>query len=110
MLASSFTDDWREVLRRSFEVAITLLQTDRSRLSSSAIDDIKSWLAIGGVSRVQLQLNRQMKARRLSAERQREINDFLGQLVLENQLSLLQLTADGIITLELSRFSSDEKF
>ena len=90
-------DDWRSVLRRSFEGAITLLQTDRFGRCSSAVDDIKSWLTSGGVSRVELQLNRQMKGRRLDEERQSEIRDFLEQLVQENQRSLLQLIADGII-------------
>ncbi|MBV6627711.1 MAG: hypothetical protein KI793_33100 [Rivularia sp. (in: Bacteria)] len=90
-------DDWRSVLRRSFEGAITLLQTDRFGRCSSAVDDIKSWLTSGGVSRVQLQLERQMKGRRLDKERQSEIRDFLEQLVQENQRSLLQLIADGII-------------
>ena len=72
-------DNWREVLRRSFEGAIALLQTDRFRLTSSAIDDIRSWLTSGGVSRVQLQLDRQMEGRRLTSDRQSEIRDFLGQ-------------------------------
>lgn len=90
-------DNWREVLRRSFEGAIALLQTDRFRLTSSTIDDIKSWLTGGGVSRVQLQLDRQMEGRRLASDRQREIRDFLGQLVQENQRLILQLMADGII-------------
>ncbi len=90
-------DNWREVLRRSFEGAITLLQTDRFGRCSSAVDDIKSWLTSGGVSRVQLQLNRQMDARRLPVERQGEIRNFLGQLVQENQSPLMQLIADGII-------------
>ena len=62
-------DDWREALRRSFEGAITLLQTDRFRLTSSAIDDVRSWLTSGGVSRVQLQLDRQMEECRLASDR-----------------------------------------
>jgi hypothetical protein len=90
-------DDWQEALRRSFEGAINLLQTDRFRRTSSTIDDIRSWLTSGGVSRVHLQLDRQMDARRLPVERQEEIRDFLGQLVQENQRHLLQLIADGII-------------
>ena len=90
-------NNWREVLRRSFEGAIILLQTNRFGRCSSAVDDIKSWLTSGGVSRVQLQLERQMKGRRLDKERQSEIRDFLEQLVQENQRSLLQLIADGII-------------
>ena len=90
-------DNWHEVLRRSFEGAINLLQTDRFGRCSSAVDDIKSWLTCGGVSRVQLQLDRQMKGRRLDEERQKEIRDYLEQLVQKNQRSLLELIADGII-------------
>ncbi|MDF5726404.1 MAG: hypothetical protein PUP91_39385 [Rhizonema sp. PD37] len=97
-------DNWREVLRRSFEGAITLLQTDRFRLTSSTIDDVRSWLTSGGVSRVQLQLDRQMKACRLATSYQREISDFLGQLVVENQRPLMQLMADGIIPLNQADF------
>lgn len=90
-------DNWREVLLRSFEGAIALLQTDRFRPTSSAIDDIRSWLTNGGVSRVQLQLDRQMEERRLTLDRQREIRDFLLVLAQENQQLILQLMADGII-------------
>ena len=65
-------DDWADVLRRSFAIAIALLQTDRFRLTSSAVDDVRGWLASGGVSRVRLHLNRQMKDCRFTADRQRE--------------------------------------
>ncbi|MEB3217043.1 MAG: hypothetical protein VKN72_12565 [Nostocales cyanobacterium 94392] len=90
-------DNWRSVLRRSFEGAISLLQTDRFRPTSSAIDDIRSWLTSGGVSRVQLQLDRQMEGQRLAVERQREIRDFLLVIAQENQHPIMQLMADGII-------------
>ena len=90
-------DDWRSVLRRSFEGAIALLQTDRFRPTSSAIDDIRSWLTSGGISRVQLQLNRQMEERRLTVDRQSEIRDLLLVIVQENQRPIVQLMADGII-------------
>ncbi len=98
-------DDWREPLCRSFEGAIllrshfvnALLQTHRFRLTSSAIDDVRSWLTSGGVSRVQLQIDRQMEGRRLASDRRREIRDFLLALVQENQRLIMQLMADGII-------------
>ncbi|BDA75982.1 hypothetical protein CAL7716_101480 (plasmid) [Calothrix sp. PCC 7716] len=89
--------DWRGALRRSFEGALHLLQTDRFGRCSSAVDDVKSWLAIGGVSRVKLQLDRQMEYRDLEESHQEEIRDFLGQLVQGNQRPLLQLMANGII-------------
>jgi hypothetical protein len=90
-------DDWQAVLRRSFEGAITLLQTDRFRLTSSAIDDMRSWLAIGGISRVQLQLDRQMDGRRLPDIRQNQIRDCLDQLIQEHHQNLTALVADNII-------------
>jgi hypothetical protein len=90
-------DDWREVLRRSFEGAIALLQRDRWKMTSSAIDDMRSWLTNGGINRVQLQIDRQMDNYRLASERQREVRDFLEQLAQDNQRSLMQLMADGVI-------------
>jgi hypothetical protein len=90
-------DDWADVLRRSFEVAIALLQTDRFCLTSSAVDDVRGWLASGGVSRVRLHLDRQMNDCRFTTDRQREIQEALIQLVQENQLALMQLFAEGII-------------
>ncbi|BDA71691.1 hypothetical protein CAL7716_058570 [Calothrix sp. PCC 7716] len=96
--------DWRTALRRSFEGAIRLLQTDRYGRCSSAVDDVKSWLTSGGVSRVKLQLDRQMEYRRLDEEHQKGIRDFLGQLIQENQRPLLQLMADRIIPWDKSDF------
>jgi hypothetical protein len=90
-------DNWQEALRRSFEVAIDLLQNDRFRMTSSSVDDMRCWLANGGVSRARLQLDRDMAARRLGSQRQNEIREFLGQLAQEHQQSLMRLIADGII-------------
>jgi hypothetical protein len=50
-------DNWQEVLRRNFESALWLLKTDRYRMTSSAIDDLKSWLGMGGVDRVKEHLD-----------------------------------------------------
>ncbi len=83
---------------------INLLQTDRYRLASSAIDDVKSWLGVGGVSRVQYHLDREMKNCRMKEDHQREIRDFFGQLVQENQRPLMQLMADGIIPWDKANF------
>jgi hypothetical protein len=90
-------DDWADVLRRSFEFAITLLQTDRFRLTSSAVDDVRAWLTSGGVTRVRFRLDQQMNDCRFTADRQREIQEVLTQLVQENQQALMQLLTDGII-------------
>jgi hypothetical protein len=90
-------DKWNGALRRSFEGAIDLLQNDRFRMTSSSVDDMRSWLTSGGVSRARLQLDRQMEARRLGEQRQNEIHEFLGQLAQEHRQSLMKLIADGTI-------------
>jgi hypothetical protein len=90
-------ENWHKALRRSFEGAIDLLQHDRFRMTSSSVDDMRSWLASGGVSRARLQLDRQMEARRLGDQRQNEIREFLGQLAQEHRQSLMKLIADDII-------------
>lgn len=96
--------DWRGALRRSFEGAIRLLQTDRFGRCSSAVDDLKSWLTNGGVSRVKLQLDREMKYSRFDEDHRKEIRDFVATLVQENQRSLLQLMADRIIPWDKADF------
>lgn len=45
-------DNWRSFLKSCFEQAVELLATDRFRWAGSSIDDLKSWLAAGGVNRV----------------------------------------------------------
>jgi hypothetical protein len=97
-------DDWHGALRRSVEGAIDLLRRDRFRLTSSSIDNMRSWLTAGGVSRVQLQLDRQMEARRLGEDRQQGIRESLGELVQGNRQNLIQLMADGIIPWNQSDF------
>lgn len=89
-------DNWQEVLGRSFTGAIVLLQTDRFRMTSSAIDDVRSWLTSGGVIYVQQRLDRQMNDRRIPDHRQIEIRVYLEQLVQENRRDLLKLMTMGI--------------
>jgi hypothetical protein len=90
-------DNWQEVLRRNFESALWLLKTDRYRMTSSAIDDLKSWLAMGGMNRVKEHLDRQMHMRRFSATKQAEINAFVDQLTHDHWAQLLDLMAAGIL-------------
>jgi hypothetical protein len=98
-------EDWRGALQRSFEGALQLLKTDdRFRMTSSSIDDMRSWFVIGGASRVQQQLDREMNARRLVNERQVEIRDRLKQLIQDNRSELLHLIAEGVIPLKRTDF------
>jgi len=91
------SDNWREVLRRNFEYALEVLKTDRFRTVSSSVDDLRSWLAAGGVSRVREHLNDQMEMRRFPTTKKAAVNDFLDELVRENRARLLDLMAQEIL-------------
>ncbi|NEO84518.1 MAG: hypothetical protein F6J87_09720 [Spirulina sp. SIO3F2] len=89
--------DWQGFLEQSFETAIQLLAEDRFQWAGSSVDDLKSWLATGGVHRVQQHLNRQMNVRRFSIEHKKAVNKFLSKLVQRNRCELLSLMADQVI-------------
>src|SRR4051812_29822278 len=90
-------DDWKEVLRRNFEYALDVLKNDRFRTVSSSVDDLRSWLAAGGVSRVREHLNDQMETRRFPEAKRATVNDFLDELVRDNRARLLDLMAQEIL-------------
>lgn len=93
-------DNWRSFLESCFEQAVELLATDRFRWAGSSIDDLKSWLAAGGISKVKHYLNKQMELRQFSLERKVAVNDALNSLARENRQKLLALTSDGVITFD----------
>ena len=90
-------DGWEEFFRGSFQYALEVMKHDRFRSVGSSVDDLRSWLARGGVARVREQLDRQMEMRRFSPSRTAAVNECLDQLVRENRRALLDLTADGVI-------------
>jgi len=90
-------DDWQEFLRNCFQYTLKLLKEDRFRYAGSSVDDLKSWLSVGGVARVREHLNNQMTMCRFSSARKKAINDCLEQLIQENQGALQDLIADEII-------------
>jgi hypothetical protein len=90
-------DDWQQFLGNCFCYALEVLSEDRHRPVGSSVDDLKSWLAAGGIARVREHLNEQMEMRRFSADRKTAVNDYLEQLVRENRGALLRLMADGIV-------------
>ena len=91
------SDDWQATLRRNFDYALEVLKEDRFRSVSSSVDDLRSWLAAGGVSRVREHLNDQMEMRRFSSAKQAAVNDFLDELVRENRHRLLDLMAQDVL-------------
>lgn len=91
-------DNWEEFLRSSFEYTLEVLKNDRYRSVGSAVDDLRSWLARGGMSRVKERLNDQMERRQFSLERKAEVNKLLEQLEDGNRSELLALMTDGTMT------------
>ena len=99
-------DNWRGYLENYFNQAVELLANDRFRWAGSSIDDLKSWLAAGGVNRVKHHLNKQMELRQFSLERKVAVNDALNSLARENRQKLLALMADGAIAFDKSEVLS----
>lgn len=97
MIENLEKNDWQDFFRMSFEYALYVLKNDRFRSVGSSVDDLRSWLAFGGISRVREALNNQMEMRRFSPARKAAINKFLEQLVRDNRRQLLELMAEGIL-------------
>ena len=90
-------DRWEEFFRGVFQYTLEVMKHDRFRSVGSAADDLRSWLARGGVARVRERLDMQMEMRRFSPARTASVRDFLEQLVRENREALVDLTATGVI-------------
>ena len=88
---------WEEFLRSTFEYVLWVLEHDRFRSVGSAADDLRSWLAVGGVGRVRRYLDDQMERLRFPPSRKSAVNRCIEQLVRENRRPLLALTRAGIV-------------
>ncbi len=89
--------DWREFLGNLFPYTLDVLKNDRFRLGGSAMDDLRAWLASGGVSRVKAHLADQMKDRRYPPDKQADILAFVDQLAERHRPKLLELATQDII-------------
>ncbi len=90
-------EGWEEFLRDMFRYTLDVLERDRFGSVGSSVDDLRSWLARGGVARVRERLDAQMDARRFPPSRRAAVNDCIEQLVRETPDALFDLTAKGII-------------
>ena len=90
-------DRWEEFFRGVFQYTLEVMKHDRYRSVGSSADDLRSWLARGGVARVREHLDTQMEMRRFSPSRRAAVRDCLEQLVREHRPALLDLTATGVI-------------
>ena len=86
-------DGWEEFFRDMFRYTLDVLKNDRFRSVGSSVDDLRSWLAAGGVARVRERLDEQMETRGFPPSRKSAVNDCFEQLVRENRDALLHLTA-----------------
>ena len=95
---------WEDTLRGTFEYSLELLETDRFRYAGSAVDDLKSWLAVGGINRVRHHLNNQMEQCRFSEEQKVLINDLLDELAQKHRLKIVTLISRGVIRAKTEEF------
>ena len=95
------SDDWMDVLCRTFGGALEVLASEPFQASNStAVDDLSSWLHAGGVSRLKMHLNNQMDGRRFPAPTKVKINEFLEQLLQQHQEEIEDLVAKDRIPLK----------
>lgn len=97
-------ENWEDFLRGTFEYSLELLKTDRFRYSGSAVDDMKSWLAVGGVGRVKHHLNNQMEDLGYSPDKKLAVNNLLDELVQEHRIQIVDLMAHKIIPTDPQEF------
>ena len=90
-------DGWEAVFGDLFRYTLDVLKTDRFRSVGSSVDDLRSWLAAGGVVRVRECLSEQMEMRRLPPSRRAAVHDCFEGLVRENRDALLHLTVDRVL-------------
>lgn len=90
-------DGWEQFLRDSFRYTLEVLKEDRFRSVGSSVDDLRSWLTVGGVARVRHHLGKQMEMRGLSSVRKEAINKCIEELVEEHRGDLFDLMAKGIV-------------
>ena len=90
-------DGWEEFFRDIFRYTLDVLKNDRFRSVGSSVDDLRSWLAAGGVARVRECLDDQMERRGFAPSRISAVDDCFEQLVRENRDALLHLAAEGVV-------------
>ena len=90
-------DNWEQILRSSFTYALWILKEDRFAHVGSSVDDIRSWLGMGGLSRFRDALREQMQRRRLPEHRVKAIMACVEQLEQEKHPEICQLISQRII-------------
>jgi hypothetical protein len=92
-------DHGEEFLRSTFEYVLYVLEHDRYRPVGSGADDLRAWLARGGMPRVKERLTEQMAQRQFTPEQQAAVHRTLAQLEASHRDALQALIAAGVIEL-----------
>lgn len=90
-------EGWEAFFQDSFDYVLYVLKHDRFRHVGSSVDDLRSWLAAGGVAHARKRLNEQMEMRGFSPAQQLAVNTCFDELVQEHQGPLLDLIANGVL-------------
>ena len=90
-------DNWKEFFSRMFEYALWTLRHNRFGHVGSSVDDLRSWLVVGGVPRVRHHLENSMAMREFPEDRTVEVREHLEKLVNDHRSELVALARDGII-------------
>ncbi len=90
-------DGWEDFLRGTFEYSLKLLKEDQFRYAGSAVDDMKSWLGVGGVGRVKHHLNNQMETLGYSSDKKLAVNNLLDELAQQHRIQIVDLMAHKVI-------------
>ena len=101
--------NWEQILRSSFTYALWILKEDRFAHVGSSVDDIRSWLGIGGISRFRDNLREQMQRRRLPEHRRNAIMACVEQLEQEKHPEICELIAQRIIPGKLGDLASPNR-
>ena len=89
---------WKEFLRSTFEFVLWVLRNDRFRSVGSAADDLRSWLAAGGVARVRHHLDEQIGTPSFTRRREsRPSEPASGSSCGRTAGALLDLSRAGIV-------------
>ncbi|MCP3961418.1 MAG: hypothetical protein GY719_26530 [bacterium] len=97
-------EGWEDFLRGTFEFSLELLKNDRFRYAGSAVDDMKSWLAVGGVGRVKHHLSNQMETLGYSPDKMLAANNLLDELAQQHRIQIVDLMAHKVISAEPKEF------
>jgi hypothetical protein len=106
------SENWRELLRTFWWIALESLKNDPYGPVGSSVDDLRAWLRQGGVARVKEHLQRQMAIRQFSEDRKKAVLDAIEILLQESRSQIVTLMDHKVIPPEqqtrLSAFGLSE--